>query len=59
MWAAVTVTGLMVATAVVHARLSSGDWHAALAPYPWLTGAALTLAALYAVLADAAAGQPC
>ena len=57
LWAAVTVTGLMVATAVVHARLSSADWHAALAPYPWLTGAALTLAALYAVVADAGPGN--
>ena len=52
LWAAVTVTGLIAATAVVHARLAGGDWHAALAPSPWLTGAALTLAALYAVLAD-------
>ena len=58
LWAAVTVTGLMVATAVVHARLASADWHAALAPYPWLTGAALTLAALYAVLADAGPANP-
>ena len=58
LWAAVTVTGLMVATAVVHARLSSADWHAALAPYPWLTGAALTLAVLYAVVANAGPGNP-
>jgi hypothetical protein len=52
LWATVTVTGLIAATAVVHARLAGGDWHAALAPSAWLTGAALTLAALYAVLAD-------
>jgi hypothetical protein len=32
-----------------------GDWHAALQPYPWLTAAALTLAALYALLADGTA----
>jgi hypothetical protein len=36
---------------VTRARLASGGWHAALAPDPWLTGAALTMAALYAVLA--------
>jgi len=34
LWAAVTVTGLIAATAVVHARLAGGDWHAALAPVP-------------------------
>jgi hypothetical protein len=53
LWSAVTVAGLAAAPAVARARLSSGGWHAALAPYPWLTGAALTVAALYAVLAPA------
>ena len=52
LWSAAAVTGLVAATAVVRARVSGGNWHAALVPYPWLTGAALTLAALYAVLAD-------
>lgn len=52
LWSAVAVTGLVVAPAVIRDRLASGDWHAALAPYPWLTGTALALAALYAVLAD-------
>ncbi len=52
LWSAAAVTGLVAATAAVRARLSGGDWHAALAPYPWLTGTALTVAALYAVLAD-------
>ena len=50
LWAAAAVTGLVAATAVVRARVSGGDWHAALVPCPWLTGAALTVAALYAVL---------
>jgi hypothetical protein len=36
-------------------RVSSGGWHAALQPYPWLTAAALTLAALYALLAEGTA----
>ena len=33
-------------------RVAGGDWHAAPVPCPWLTRAALTVAALYAVLAD-------
>ena len=33
-------------------RLEAGGWQAALQPYPWLTAAALTLAALYALLAE-------
>jgi hypothetical protein len=52
LWAAVTVAGLTAVSAVARERLASGGWHGALAPYPWLTGAALTVAALYAVLAD-------
>jgi MFS family permease len=51
-WAACTVTGLAAAPEVMRHRLASGDWHAALQPYPWLTGAALALTALYALLAD-------
>ena len=47
-----------VAAAVVRARVSGANWHAALVPCPWLTGAALTLAALYAVLADGPPGTP-
>jgi hypothetical protein len=35
--------------------VSSGDWHAALQPYPWLTGVALVLGALYAVLSEGTA----
>jgi hypothetical protein len=51
-WAAVMVAGLAVASEVMRHRVSSGGWHAALQPYPWLTAAALTLAALYALLAE-------
>jgi hypothetical protein len=51
LWSVVAVAGLTAAPAVTRARLASGGWHAALAPDPWLTGAALTMAALYAVLA--------
>jgi hypothetical protein len=52
LWSAATVAGLAAVPAVARDRLSGGDWHAALAPCPWLTGAALTVAALYAALAD-------
>jgi hypothetical protein len=51
LWSVVAVAGLTAAPAVARVRLASGGWHAALAPDPWLTGAALTMAALYAVLA--------
>ena len=54
-WAAVMVAGLAVAPEVMRHRVSSGGWHAALQPYPWLTAAALTLAALYALLAEGTA----
>jgi hypothetical protein len=53
-FAACAVTGLAAASELMRHRLSGGDWHAALAPYPWLTGVALGLAALYSVLADGA-----
>jgi hypothetical protein len=49
------VAGLAVAPEVMRHRVSSGGWHAALQPYPWLTAAALTLAALYALLAEGTA----
>jgi hypothetical protein len=52
LWAATTVAGLAAVSAVTRERLASGGWHGALAPYPWLTGVALTVAALYALLAD-------
>ncbi len=54
-WAAFTVAGLAVAPELMRHRVSPGDWHAALQPYPWLTGAALALGALYALLADGTA----
>ena len=49
------VAGLAIAPEVTRHRVSSGGWHAALQPYPWLTAAALTLAALYALLAEGTA----
>ncbi len=54
-WAAVMVAGLAMAPELMRHRVSSGGWHAALQPYPWLTAAALTLAALYALLAESTA----
>lgn len=51
-WAACTVTALAGAPELMRHRLSGGDWHGALRPYPWLTGVALGLAAMYAVLAE-------
>jgi hypothetical protein len=49
------VAGLAMAPELMRHRVSSGGWHAALQPYPWLTAAALTLAALYALLAEGTA----
>jgi hypothetical protein len=54
-WAAVMVAGLAMAPELMRHRVSSGGWHAALQPYPWLTAVALTLAALYALLAEGTA----
>jgi len=54
-WAAVTVAGLAAAAGLMRDLVTSGDWHAALQPYPRLTAAALGLAALYAVLAGGSA----
>jgi hypothetical protein len=51
-WAASTVAGLVAAPELMRRRVSSGDWHAALHPYPWLTGTGLALGALYAMLAE-------
>jgi hypothetical protein len=51
-WAAVTVSGLAAAPELMRYRVSASGWPAALQPYPWLTGAALALAALYAFLAE-------
>jgi len=48
------VVGLAVAAQLMRQRLAGGDWHAALRPYPWLTGVALGLTGLYALLADGA-----
>jgi len=55
-WAAFTVAGLAVAPGLMRRQVSPGDWHAALRPYPWLTGVALALGALYALLAEGTAG---
>jgi hypothetical protein len=52
-WAACAVAGLAGASELMRLRLAGDRWHAALQPYPWLTGVALGLAALYAMLADA------
>ena len=49
------VAGLGVAPEVMRHWVSLGGWHAALQPYPWLTAAVLTLAALYALLAEGTA----
>jgi hypothetical protein len=51
-WAASAVAGLAGGAELMRHRLESGDWHAALQPYPWLTGIALGVAALYALLAE-------
>lgn len=56
-WAAVTVAGLAAAAGLMRDLAASGDWHAVLQPYPRLTGAALGLAALYAVLAGGSASS--
>lgn len=49
-WAGCAVVGLAAAPEVMRHRLAAGDWHAALRPYPWLTGAALCAVALYALV---------
>lgn len=53
-WAACAVAGLAAASELMRLRLAGDDWHAALQPFPWLTGVALGLAALYAMVADGA-----
>lgn len=52
--AACAVAGLAAASEVMRYRLAAGDWRDALRPYPWLTGVALGLTAVYALLADGA-----
>jgi hypothetical protein len=54
-WAALTVAGLAAAPELMRRRVTSGHWHAELQPSPWLTGTALALAALYALLAEGTA----
>jgi len=56
-WAVLTVTGLALAPELMRYRVTSGGWHTALQPYPWLTGAALALTALYAMLAEESAAS--
>jgi hypothetical protein len=51
-WAAVMVAGLAAAPELMRHRVGAGDWVVALQPVPWLTGAALALGALYALLAE-------
>jgi hypothetical protein len=53
--AAFTVAGLAAAPELMRHRVGSGGWVVALQPVPWLTGAALALAALYALLAEGTA----
>jgi len=54
-WAAVMVAGLAAAPELMRHRVGAGDWVVALQPAPWLTGAALALGALYALLAEGTA----
>ncbi len=53
-WALCVVAGLAAAPELMRQRLAGGNWHAALQPYPWLTGIALGAAAVYALAADGA-----
>ncbi|MBV9446439.1 MAG: hypothetical protein JO345_11170 [Streptosporangiaceae bacterium] len=53
-WALCLMAGLAAAPELMRQRLSDGDWHAALQPYPWLTGIALGAAAVYALAAAGA-----
>jgi len=52
LWSAFTVAGLAAAPELMRHRVGSGNWVVALQPFPWLTGAALALGALYALLAE-------
>jgi hypothetical protein len=54
-WACAVVSALAAAPVLMRHRVAVGGWRAALQPYPWLAGAALVLAALYAVLAEGTA----
>ena len=51
-WACAVVCALAAAPALMRHRVTVAGWRAALQPCPWLVGAALALAALYAILAD-------
>ena len=57
-WACAVVCALAAAPALMRHRVTVGGWRAALQPYPWLVGAALALAALYAILADGTRQTP-
>jgi hypothetical protein len=54
-WACAVVCALAVAPVLMRHRVTVGGWRAALQPYPWLAGAALALAALYAILTEGTA----
>ena len=54
-WAAFMVAGLATAPELMRHRVASGNWVVALQPFPWLTGAALGLGALYALLTEGTA----
>lgn len=54
-WACAVVAALAAAPALMRHLVAVAGWRAALQPYPWLTGAALAVAALYAVLAEGTA----
>jgi hypothetical protein len=54
-WACAVVCALAAAPALMRHRVTAGGWRAALQPYPWLVGAALALAALYAILTEGTA----
>jgi len=54
-WACAVVVALTAAPVLMRHRVSAGEWRVALQPYPWLAGAALALAALYAILAEGTA----
>jgi hypothetical protein len=51
-WACAMVCALAAAPALMRHRVTAEGWRAALQPYPWLAGAALALAALYAILTE-------
>lgn len=54
-WACAVVCALAAAPALMRHRVTVGGWRGALQPCPWLVGAALALAALYAILTEGTA----